>query len=110
MKQTTPIRAWAAAIIQQLGLNRYYVKRMGGESKETIRRAYERSKITGRIRYQIMQRDHFQCQVCGRNGRDVPLEVDHRHPVALGGTSHPDNLWTLCLECNRGKGKEVIIL
>lgn len=52
----------------------------------------------------VLKRDNFTCQICGRTISDgAKLEVDHRVPVAKGGKSTMDNLWTLCFECNRGK-------
>lgn len=32
------------------------------------------------------------------------LEVDHVHPVHLGGTHDPENLVFACRRCNRSKG------
>ena len=59
--------------------------------------------ISGPMRFQILRRDGFQCQTCGRKSPDVELEVDHVRPVALGGLDVPENLQALCRECNRGK-------
>ncbi len=32
------------------------------------------------------------------------MEIDHRTPLALGGTDEPDNLQILCQHCNSRKG------
>ena len=56
------------------------------------------------LRFVIMRRDGYRCQICGRTAQDgVILEVDHKIPRSKGGTDHPSNLWTLCFDCNRGK-------
>jgi hypothetical protein len=57
-------------------------------------------------RYEILERDGFRCQLCGRTAQDmVVLEIDHKISYAEGGTTEDlDNLWTLCRDCNRGKG------
>lgn len=58
-------------------------------------------------RFAILKRDDYQCRLCGvraHTGSAVTLHVDHRIPRSRGGTNDPDNLWTLCAECNRGKG------
>jgi len=55
------------------------------------------------LRFQILARDKFICQYCGRGAPDVMLEVDHKIPVSEGGTNEPDNLITACVACNRGK-------
>jgi hypothetical protein len=62
-------------------------------------------------RYAILARDHFRCVLCGANPKSDPsvtLHVDHIHPVSRGGTSTPDNLRTLCSQCNYGKGARTI--
>ena len=58
-------------------------------------------------RFETLKRDKYRCRLCGAStadGDDVRLEVDHRIARANGGTDAPDNLWTLCFACNRGKG------
>lgn len=58
-----------------------------------------------RLRYEVMRRDNFRCQLCGRTaaGDGVKLEVDHRTPQSQGGEDTLENLWLLCWECNSGK-------
>lgn len=54
-------------------------------------------------RYQVMKRDGFQCSICGASGAESRLEIDHKIPIAEGGSDGMDNLQTLCFNCNRGK-------
>jgi len=62
----------------------------------------ERRKIMSvRKRFFVFKRDRYRCCMCKRSG--VELEVDHKVPVAQGGTDALDNLQTLCVDCNRGK-------
>ena len=64
----------------------------------------ERAKMTDSLRYDIMKRDNFRCQLCGSSAADgVKLHVDHIKPVAKGGKTTPENLRTLCDRCNMGK-------
>lgn len=69
------------------------------------RKKVERSKMSQSLRYDILKRDGFRCVLCGRSAREhgVELEVDHIIPVSKGGKTEPDNLRTLCKDCNRGK-------
>lgn len=55
------------------------------------------------LRYEVLRRDNYQCQTCGRKAPDVEMEVDHVRPVSLGGLDTPTNLQALCRDCNRGK-------
>ncbi len=65
---------------------------------------YERSLMNDGLRYDIMKRDGFQCQICGLSQKDgVRLHVDHIVPIAKGGRTIPSNLRTLCEARNRGK-------
>lgn len=57
-----------------------------------------------RIRYDILARDNYTCQYCGRKAPDVVLHIDHMVPVSKGGTDEPTNLITACADCNEGKG------
>jgi len=66
-----------------------------------------RRSISNTLRFQILKRDNYRCCLCGIRAKDsecVRLEVDHIIPRANGGTNATDNLWTLCHECNHGKG------
>lgn len=69
---------------------------------------YERSQMTPSLRYDVMKRDGFRCQLCGRSASDgVTLEVDHIIPVSKGGKTVMSNLQTLCWDCNRGKSNKL---
>ncbi len=60
-----------------------------------------RKSLSIRKRFFVFKRDRYRCRICGRSG--VVLEVDHKIPVAQGGSDVLDNLQTLCFDCNRGK-------
>lgn len=55
--------------------------------------------------WQILNRDNFKCQYCGRNPiqHNVILHIDHIKPKADGGTDDLDNLVTACDKCNYSK-------
>lgn len=72
---------------------------------EQARREQERAKMNARLRYLILKRDGYKCQICGRTQEDgVKLHVDHIIPVSKGGETKMENLRTLCEDCNLGKG------
>lgn len=64
-----------------------------------------RSGISLKTRFEVFRLSNYTCQICGVTVMDgVKLEVDHKVPVAKGGSSDISNLWVLCFNCNRGKG------
>lgn len=65
-----------------------------------------RDEIPPSLRYQVLKRDNFTCQKCGRKAPEVKLEVDHILPWSCGGPTVLDNLQTLCEECNKGKSNK----
>ena len=67
-----------------------------------------RKPLGKRLRFEIFDRDGFQCQYCGRQPPDVCLNVDHIIPVLEGGSNDPANLTTSCSECNSGKGARML--
>lgn len=71
----------------------------------------ERAKMNDSLRWKVLERDEFMCQICGRSvmkGDDIKLHVDHKMPIAKGGKTELDNLWTLCASCNLGKRDRVV--
>ena len=80
-----------AKIGYETSLNKYH-------SKE------QRKMMTPQLRRQIIERDNYTCQICGKKMFDeVGLEVDHILPIAKGGKTVPSNLQVLCSKCNRSK-------
>ena len=58
-----------------------------------------------RLRFEVLKRDNFTCQYCGKNVIDdkIKIHIDHIHPESKGGKFEIDNLITSCEECNLGK-------
>jgi hypothetical protein len=68
---------------------------------------HTRKPIGKSKRYDVLKRDNFTCQYCGRSAPEAVLEIDHRNPVSNGGSNNQDNLVTSCYDCNRGKSAKV---
>ena len=107
--------------ISPMGQNRYdqkiefnsdeikkILKELEEAKKSKSAREIERSKMTSKLRYDILHRDNFTCQLCGATqSHGTTLHVDHIHPVAKGGLTEEANLRTLCADCNLGKGDRI---
>lgn len=44
-----------------------------------------------------------RCAKCNVSEREAALELDHTHPLHLGGTNDSENLQLLCCPCHRRK-------
>ena len=66
----------------------------------------KRKAIGKKVRFEVLKRDKFTCQWCGRSPvtDDVVLQIDHIVPVKEGGDNNVLNLVTSCFDCNIGKG------
>ena len=76
------------------------------DENKPIKQHKTKRSISWRLRFVVMRRDSFKCKICGRspsNNPEIVLHVDHVVPWSKGGETMPDNLQTLCSECNIGK-------
>jgi hypothetical protein len=88
-----------------------YANESGVESATTQSSAESTRRLTGRapslrLRWHVLQRDHFSCRACGATPALTPgveLHVDHVVPWSKGGETVMENLQTLCSICNLGK-------
>lgn len=64
--------------------------------------------IPASLRVSVLTRDNYKCIFCGRSSQQVQLEVDHIKPFSKGGSHEINNLQTLCIDCNRGKGARLL--
>jgi ATP adenylyltransferase len=59
--------------------------------------------ISGTLRYEVLKRSGFHCDLCGISADIKALEVDHIVPRNQGGTDDLNNLESLCYSCNAMK-------
>jgi hypothetical protein len=79
---------------------------VSGAADRRPRRKRRRS-IKPSVRFELIKAAGYRCQICGATAKtngQVQLHVDHKIPVAHGGTDAKANLWVLCSDCNLGKG------
>lgn len=80
------------------------------QKKKTKRKYRKRTGIPRGIRNEVFKRDNYTCVQCGAkkgdkkpDGSTVSLHIDHKKPLAKGGTDEMSNLQTLCKDCNLNK-------
>ncbi len=59
--------------------------------------------ISGSVRYEVLSRAKFKCELCGISADEKNIEVDHIFPKSLGGKDVLSNYQALCYSCNAAK-------
>ena len=64
---------------------------------------YQQGELAGyEVREYLLEKWNRTCAYCGK--KDVPLQVEHIHPRANGGSNRVSNLTLACQPCNQRKG------
>jgi diadenosine tetraphosphate (Ap4A) HIT family hydrolase len=79
-----------------------YLQRRGARAYDHRRTAL--GELSGTLRYQVLSRAGFRCELCGAPADEQALEVDHIIPRRHGGEDEEANLQALCWRCNANKG------
>lgn len=62
--------------------------------------------VSGTIRYEVLKRARFRCELCGISASEKALEVDHIIPRSYGGQDDISNFQSLCYTCNSTKSNK----
>ena len=73
----------------------------GGYEEDKPRRRKPISKL---VKQGLYRNQKGKCMYCGRKLALADMHVDHRTPVARGGSDNDKNLQMLCGKCNTRKG------
>ncbi len=106
------VRGWIRDRIDNIN-NRQFSSQKAVEKRDPINQYDSKTEklsryITASVRVDVLSRDGYKCVFCGRNSQETSLEIDHIFPFSQGGSNKPDNLQTLCIDCNRGKGARLL--
>ena len=64
----------------------------------------QRTRLGQSIRKELFRRQGGRCMYCGSRQRMDLMDIDHKIPVARGGSNQRSNLQLLCRTCNARKG------
>jgi ATP adenylyltransferase len=78
-----------------------YIESRGG--KIWAHRSKSSGYISGSLRYNLLKKAKFRCELCGTPADQKALEVDHIIPRNKGGSDDSSNLQILCYSCNASK-------
>jgi diadenosine tetraphosphate (Ap4A) HIT family hydrolase len=78
-----------------------YQERQGQRMWE--HRRHQGRIISGTVRYEVLKRAKYRCELCGVSADVKALEVDHILPRSHGGKDDISNLQALCYSCNASK-------
>jgi 5-methylcytosine-specific restriction endonuclease McrA len=59
--------------------------------------------LSGSLRYEVLKRAGFRCELCGVPADERAIEVDRILPRKHGGKDDAANLEALCFKCNAHK-------
>ena len=83
-----------------LKIEEYETKRDGAHWEHRKR---TREPVSGTVRYEVLKRARFRCELCGIPAEEKSLDVDHITPKSLGGKDDIANYQALCYTCNAQK-------
>jgi len=68
---------------------------------------YQQGTLTGyEVREYLLEKFDRTCAYCGK--KDVPLQIEHIQPKALGGSDRTSNLTIACRPCNEKKAAKPV--
>lgn len=69
-------------------------------------RRRKREYIPRAIVQKVLERQNFRCAMCGKPLRGLHFHIDHKVPLAMGGSNSIRNLQALCPDCHAKKTRE----
>ena len=99
------LQRWAPVTALSQELARFDMQKM--ENAEIAGVGYQQGTLAGyELREYLLEKFNRTCCYC--DAKDVPLNIEHIHPKAQGGTNRVSNLAIACIPCNTKKGARSI--
>ena len=78
-----------------------YIEKRGGNIWD--HRSNSKGYVRGSVRYEVLKRAKYRCELCGNSAESIALHVDHIIPRNKGGEDNLSNFQALCVTCNSNK-------
>jgi ATP adenylyltransferase len=78
-----------------------YVDKRGQDIWE--HRSLSDGYVPGSVRYEVLKRARYRCELCGAHEEQAAMHIDHIIPRARGGSDDISNFQALCITCNTNK-------
>ncbi len=99
------LQRWAPVTALSQELVRFDMQKM--ENAEIAGVGYQQGTLAGyELREYLLEKFNRTCCYC--DAKEVPLNIEHIHPKAQGGTNRVSNLAIACIPCNTKKGARSI--
>ena len=99
------LQRWAPVTALSQELVRFDMQKM--ENAEIAGVGYQQGTLAGyELREYLLEKFSRTCCYC--DAKEVPLNIEHIHPKAQGGTNRVSNLAIACIPCNTKKGARSI--
>ncbi len=99
LRRLAPVAAMAQELV------RFDTQQM--QNPEIVGVEYQQGTLAGyEVREYLLEKWHRTCAYC--DGKTVPLQIDHIHPRAAGGSDRVSNLTLACHACNQRKGSQPV--
>ena len=99
------LQRWAPVTALSQELVRFDMQKM--ENAEIAGVEYQQGTLAGyELREYLLEKFNRTCCYC--DAKEVPLNIEHIHPKAQGGTNRVSNLAIACIPCNTKKGARSI--
>lgn len=82
--------------VSKSGLASLVERRLNPEEREQL-------AADSGLKQRLLDEAGGRCNVCGKELKLKTMEIDHRLPLAEGGSNDSLNLQALCRQCNQGK-------
>lgn len=66
-------------------------------------RSLSEGYASGGVRYEVLKRAKYRCELCGAHESQTALHIDNIIPRANGGSDDLSNFQVLCMSCNTSK-------